>query len=278
MLVDRALFLTLGGFDEDYFAVYEDVDLGWRLWLSGHRVALATDSIAYHRGHSTLASQGSAKMRYLMHRNALLTIVKNYEEAAVRRLLPLALILAIKRAVRCSGVSRESFYIWSDVENRLEQGDRTAQTNLMDSLNHLVAVEDVLRSLPDILAKRKQIQDRRKVSDKELLGLFEDPLRPIVEDPEYISDEIDLLQRLNLDCLFELDDYRHLTEGLPEQLQLRTARLKKELKGIQWIGGQSVCHPPSSRQGRIVGFLTLWKSLGLRNAVSYSLKKLSRGF
>ena len=36
MIVDRAVFLDAGGFDEAYFAVYEDVDLGWRLWLYGH--------------------------------------------------------------------------------------------------------------------------------------------------------------------------------------------------------------------------------------------------
>ena len=34
MLVRRDAFLDAGGFDEDYFAYFEDVDLGWRLWLS----------------------------------------------------------------------------------------------------------------------------------------------------------------------------------------------------------------------------------------------------
>src|SRR5919201_3979111 len=41
MLVDRALFLELGGFDPAFFAYFEDVDFGWRLWLAGHKVRLA---------------------------------------------------------------------------------------------------------------------------------------------------------------------------------------------------------------------------------------------
>src|SRR5262245_5627377 len=40
MLVDRAVFLQIGGLDEDYFAYFEDVDLGWRLWVCGYQVIL----------------------------------------------------------------------------------------------------------------------------------------------------------------------------------------------------------------------------------------------
>ena len=34
MIVDRAAFLDAGGFDETFFAYFEDVDLGWRLNLA----------------------------------------------------------------------------------------------------------------------------------------------------------------------------------------------------------------------------------------------------
>ncbi len=56
MLVDRAIFLGLGGFDESYFAYFEDVDLagGWGLRLSravrsrGGRLSPAARHIAHH--------------------------------------------------------------------------------------------------------------------------------------------------------------------------------------------------------------------------------------
>src|SRR5438067_13861978 len=49
MLVQRDVFLAVGGFDPDYFAFFEDVDLGWRLWLLGYRVTRAPTAITYHR-------------------------------------------------------------------------------------------------------------------------------------------------------------------------------------------------------------------------------------
>ena len=76
MLIKRELFLDVGGFDQDFFAIFEDVDLGWRLWLLGYQVKSCPGSIVYHRGHGTFQEHSSARMRYLMHRNALLTVIK----------------------------------------------------------------------------------------------------------------------------------------------------------------------------------------------------------
>jgi GT2 family glycosyltransferase len=47
MAVRRAAFLAAGGFDEAYFAFFEDVDLGWRFWLLGHAVLYEPSALAY---------------------------------------------------------------------------------------------------------------------------------------------------------------------------------------------------------------------------------------
>jgi len=52
-LIDKEVFLECGGFDEDYFAFFEDVDLGWRLWILGYKVLFAPKAIAYHKHHGT---------------------------------------------------------------------------------------------------------------------------------------------------------------------------------------------------------------------------------
>jgi GT2 family glycosyltransferase len=53
MLIHRKTFLDVGGFDPEYFAYFEDVDLGWRLWVLGHRVVYAPDAVVRHIGGAT---------------------------------------------------------------------------------------------------------------------------------------------------------------------------------------------------------------------------------
>jgi GT2 family glycosyltransferase len=53
MLIRRRVYLEVGGFDDDFIAYFEDVDLGWRLWLMGFRVLHAPGAVAYHRLHAT---------------------------------------------------------------------------------------------------------------------------------------------------------------------------------------------------------------------------------
>ncbi|MBE2201698.1 MAG: glycosyltransferase family 2 protein [Anaerolinea sp.] len=98
MLIRRDLFLESGGFDPDYFAYFEDVDLGWRLWLLGHKVMYAPRAIVYHRHHGSWQSVASAKVWLLSERNTLLTLLKNYGDANLASILPAALLLTLQRA------------------------------------------------------------------------------------------------------------------------------------------------------------------------------------
>jgi hypothetical protein len=97
MLVHRQTFLDLGGFDEDYFAYYEDVDLGWRLWLAGHTITYAPKALVYHRHHGSWDTVSSAKKWLLAERNTLLTLIKNYDDDSLAHILPAALLLLLQR-------------------------------------------------------------------------------------------------------------------------------------------------------------------------------------
>ncbi|MEP6776454.1 MAG: glycosyltransferase family 2 protein, partial [Chloroflexota bacterium] len=59
MLIRRDTFLEVGGFDPSYFAYFEDVDLGWRLWVLGYRVVYAPNAIVRHIGGATGSRRGS---------------------------------------------------------------------------------------------------------------------------------------------------------------------------------------------------------------------------
>ncbi len=76
MMVRADKFHELGGFDPDFFAHMEEVDLCWRMKSRGGKVAVVPSSIAYHLGGGTLNSSSPFKT-YLNFRNNLLTLYKN---------------------------------------------------------------------------------------------------------------------------------------------------------------------------------------------------------
>jgi GT2 family glycosyltransferase len=65
-------------FDEDFFAYYEDIDLGFRAQRKGFRAVLADEAIIYHKGGAASGGRGSRLSNYLGHRNAIWSVVKNY--------------------------------------------------------------------------------------------------------------------------------------------------------------------------------------------------------
>ena len=95
--MDAALFQRIGGFDEDYFAYYEDLDLGWRTWLAGHEVHYAPSAVCYHHHSKTSRRFPPEMLRVLQARNPLLTAFKNYDERNLRRVLPALLALHLGR-------------------------------------------------------------------------------------------------------------------------------------------------------------------------------------
>ena len=70
------LFRASGGFDEDYFAHMEEVDMCWRLKNMGYRIMVEPKSVVYHVGGATL-SYSSPRKLFLNYRNSLYTIHKN---------------------------------------------------------------------------------------------------------------------------------------------------------------------------------------------------------
>ena len=70
------VFHQLNGFDEDYFAHQEEIDLCWRAQNEGFDVKYVGDSAVYHVGGATLQESNPHKT-YLNFRNSLLTVLKN---------------------------------------------------------------------------------------------------------------------------------------------------------------------------------------------------------
>ena len=87
MLVARDVFLDAGGWDEGTFAYYEDVELGWRLWLLGHQVWFAPNAVIYHKHHGTSGRWAEPPRLRLLERNALRMVYTHLEPATLARTL-----------------------------------------------------------------------------------------------------------------------------------------------------------------------------------------------
>jgi GT2 family glycosyltransferase len=72
----RAMLDQVGGFDESYFAFFEDADLAWRAHGHGWRALYAPAAVVYHH-HSATAQHGSPAKLYLVGRNRVRTLAKN---------------------------------------------------------------------------------------------------------------------------------------------------------------------------------------------------------
>ena len=97
MLVRRTAFRAAGGFDESYFAYYEDVDLGWRLWAGGERVVFAPRAVVRHRSAASSDLLGLFNRGFLFERNAFLTAYKNYEAGWWERMMPAVMLAFLSR-------------------------------------------------------------------------------------------------------------------------------------------------------------------------------------
>jgi GT2 family glycosyltransferase len=180
-LVMRAgVFESVGGFDERYFMFFEDVDLGWRLNLFGHRVRYLPTSVVYHKHHASISKFGSYRERYLLERNALITIMKNFDQATLDAVLTPTLLLAVQRTLSRGGFEPDVLDL-----ALTPTGDEAATIEVdKRALTGPAALSWLAAHLVDVVASREQVQSRRVRSDLAIARLFEYALEPANDDPD----------------------------------------------------------------------------------------------
>lgn len=92
LFIRADLFKAIGGFDPDYFAHAEEIDLCWRLKRAGYKIMVRPRSVVYHVGGGTL-NYNTPRKTYLNFRNTLFTALKNEPVTTLLWLLPARLIL-----------------------------------------------------------------------------------------------------------------------------------------------------------------------------------------
>jgi GT2 family glycosyltransferase len=207
LAVRREAFLQVGGFDDDFFVYFEDLDLGWRMSLAGLPTMLSPAAITYHRLHGTAAGWGHTLRLRLYERNALFAVIKNFGDEAAARVVPAAIALTLARALATEGLDRDAVRFGKTAPERLPLPPTVVAT--------LLALEDVARALPRLAEKRAAVQASRRVSDQDLFQLFPEPLKLHDVGGAYREAAEALIRDLGIDALFGLAPSR--TDARPER-------------------------------------------------------------
>lgn len=86
LMVRTEDYLRVGGLDQEFFAHMEEIDLCWRVQLSGKKIYVVPQSTVYHLGGGSLDVSNPRKT-YLNFRNNLLMLHKNLPDSSRRSTL-----------------------------------------------------------------------------------------------------------------------------------------------------------------------------------------------
>jgi len=95
-MIRKEIFEKLSGFDEQFFISFEDVDLGWRTWISGYKVVVNPKSIVYHHGGKT-TEEFRSEITFHGYKNQLSMKLTNFEfNFALKSLVQFLIIYGIR--------------------------------------------------------------------------------------------------------------------------------------------------------------------------------------
>ena len=134
--------------DEDFVHHMEEIDLCWRLHLSGFRLMVVPRSVIWHYAGATIKSDSYMKL-YWNHRNNIFMMIKNLETRNLFLILPVRMLL-------------DFINIFSAVLIR---------QNFRQSFAIISAYFWLIINLGLIFRKRRVVQQIRAISDRQVFRL-----------------------------------------------------------------------------------------------------------
>lgn len=216
MAIRRDDWEAFGGFDDELFAYFEDVDLGWRLWAAGREVVAAPDAVARHRGSATSSGLGDFRRGVLFERNALRTFFAVADDECRAAFGPAVLATFLHRLSAFAEAQPELAAATADPfggsppppSRRERWRHRFAEKGMLGTVRHLAArvllgpqagapalsdghflmqlraADGFFAGLGDTETRRQRITASRTLPDREIVARF-----PRLVVPTYAGDE-----------------------------------------------------------------------------------------
>ena len=146
MMIERARFMQLGGFDESFFCYCEDGDLGYRLRLAGETVMLAPEAVVLHEGSVSTGGRRSDFSLYHGARNRLWLYVKDTPPLLLLLTLPFHLLATAGAWMRAMA---------GGYGKPVQRG-----------------LADAIKGLPGVLRRRAEVQRTRRATSADIAGMM----------------------------------------------------------------------------------------------------------
>jgi GT2 family glycosyltransferase len=117
--IRRDLFKKIGGWDDHFFMYGEEMDLAWRILISGATIGAVPAAKMHHRGAAVDNPKGgdqvvelrsSDSKRFYTHRNHLLTLLKSPQHFLLLLLLPATALALLEGLAGAVWLRRWSFF------------------------------------------------------------------------------------------------------------------------------------------------------------------------
>jgi GT2 family glycosyltransferase len=145
-LMPKRVFDELDGFDEDFFASHEDVDLSYRARLLGYRCRYVADAVVRHHGSATIGRVSGFAV-YHGQRNLEWLYVKNTPPSLLLTTLPSHVMYVAAAAVHFTRAGALGPFVRAKLA--------------------------ALAGMPKALRKRRQVQRTRRVDAAQLRPMLE---------------------------------------------------------------------------------------------------------
>ncbi|MDZ7611994.1 MAG: glycosyltransferase family 2 protein [Candidatus Moranbacteria bacterium] len=145
-------------FDEDFFAYGEDVDLGWKGRLLGWKAYLCSKAELTHY-HSKTSGAASPLKAFLIKRNGILVVFKNYSFADIFKY--------IKEELKTNA----TYFFKKKKNSSVQKLSKSVGTKGM-VLIVIKAYWGAFKMLPIMMKKRKFIQNKKNIDKKEYKEIF----------------------------------------------------------------------------------------------------------
>ena len=142
----KCMLDDIGLFDEDFFLLYEDVDLSFRAQLRGYKCLYVPDAVVYHKASGSIGEDTPISV-YYSHRNLEWVYIHNMPGSLIKKTMLNHLIYNLA-----------SFFFF------VAKG--RGKTFIKAKL-------DALRGIKRALEKRRRIQNRKKVVDEYIWNLLQ---------------------------------------------------------------------------------------------------------